>query len=142
MLKYCYVVKGIGGVAFRQAFHVDLQKVALLKSKIAVVDAGDGISYAVSGDIGQETQATGVDTHHGDALISHAGCSAQERAVTAYADDCIGREIIALKQSVIRYVQAHGAGQELVVGTVNGYAVIECAEQVKELLLVTAEFIT
>ena len=87
--------------------------------------ASYGIGNAVGGDIGQETQTAGVDAHHGDAFAANPGRGAQESAVAAYADDCIGRKTGAFKEGVIGNIKAHLTGQELIVGTVYSYAVTQ-----------------
>lgn len=142
MLENGYVVEGIGSVALGQTFHAYLQQVALLKRVVTTMYAGYGIGNAVSGDIGQESQAAGVDSNHGDALAAYAGSGTQECAVASYADDCIGRKVSAVKEGVIGNIQAHLAGQKLVVGAVHGNLVTECAQKAEELLLLAAELVT
>ena len=129
-----YLVEGIGTTHQVAVVARQLEHTALFYFIMVVVDVVEGGLHFFGGDVGQETEAAGVNTQNGESLGAYAAGCLEERTVAAQADDKVGLETVAVEQLDGRKLEMQLGRQELVELTADADLGLVAGEDTEQAL--------
>ena len=97
------------------------------------VDFIEGFFHLVGGDIGKESQPSGIDAQDGNLFFSYTACRTQERSVASDAKHHVGIERVSLKNLQAFQVGFRVLLQEVVEIVADAYLGFFAAQDVKQM---------